>query len=86
MGDRAFLSPLNQGMQATASRTTENAMRICPQVRCKGLIISGAGTDNIAVREPTLIDNIRTAKPTLINNEPTFIDDSPITSTLAHIH
>jgi hypothetical protein len=55
-------------------------------VNTKGLIISEAGIDNIGFREPTLIDNIRTAKPTLSDNEPTFIDNRPITSASAHNH
>jgi hypothetical protein len=32
---------------------------------CKGLIISEAGTDNIGLRGPTIIDNINDREPTL---------------------
>ena len=52
---------------------------------CKGLIISEAGTDNIGLRGPTIIDNINDREPTLFDNQPTLGDNRLITSLSTHI-
>jgi hypothetical protein len=53
---------------------------------CYGPITSEAGTDNIGIRGPTIIENINSREPTLFDNQPALADNRPITSLSAQIN